>query len=113
MRYATLADGSWNIEDVVALDAILTGFTGARRVTHIAIDSNEQPHIVYGDEAFVGYAARGRSGWSTETIVEAGELRLGQLVSFALDGEDAPHVSMFEVTRSNPLNGTIAYLTTG
>ena len=112
VRYATGGPGQWSIESVTALDSILTGFTGARRITDIAIDSADQPHIVFGDEQIVGRAWRDGAAWITETVVEAGDLRLGQLVSFELAGDDTAHIAVFEVTRANPLRGVVAYLTT-
>ncbi len=112
VRYATQVGRAWEIADVTQLTAVLPGFTGARRITQVAIDGDDRPHIVYGDESIVGYARRDGAAWTTETVAEAGELRLGQLVSFALTQDGRPHLAMFEVTNSNPLNGTVAYLTT-
>ena len=111
VRYATRTGGDWVIEDVTDLDAILPGFTGARRVTHIAIGADDTPHIVFGDESTVGYGVRGEAGWELEPVVAAGDARLGQLVTFALASDGTPHVALFEVTSSNPLNGTVVYLT--
>lgn len=112
VRYATRVDEAWEIVDVTQLTAVLPGFTGARRITQVAIDGDDRPHIVYGDESMVGYARHDGPAWTTETVAAAGELRLGQLVSFALSPDGRPHLAIFEVTNSNPLNGTVAYLTT-
>jgi ribosomal protein S18 acetylase RimI-like enzyme len=111
VRHATNDGSGWAVSDVASLDEILTGFTGARRITHIQIDSEEVPHIVIGDEGGVWYATLERETWDVTQIAERGNLRLGQLVSFALDADDTPHVAFFEVTSSNPLDGTIVYMT--
>jgi hypothetical protein len=43
--------------------------------------------------------------------VEAG-LPLGQLVSLAIDGDDRPHIAIYEVTQTQPLDGLVSYITT-
>lgn len=111
MRYATNDGSGWTIVDVATLDEIPTGYTGARRITHIQIDGNDRPHIVMGDERGVWHATLDGGVWDVIQIAEKGELRLGQLVSFALDAADTPHIAFFEVTSSNPLDGVMVYMT--
>lgn len=108
------ADGAWQIEDVGELNAVEPGFVGARKITAIEIASDGTPQIMYGDEEKVVYATRNGDGsWANTTVVEAGERPLGQLVEFALDGNDQPHVTYFEVTQSSPLEGIVFYGTSG
>ncbi|MFV1999123.1 MAG: hypothetical protein ACC654_02030, partial [Acidimicrobiia bacterium] len=57
------------------------------------------------------YAVRGDSGWEIQQILEA-ELPLGQLISLALSGDDTPNIALYEVTQQQPLDGSVAYLTT-
>ena len=111
VRYATRDGDRWTTSDVDTLSALRTGFTGARRVTAIAIDSDQQPHVVYSDESVVKRAVPDGQAWQTSSIVTAGERPLGQLVSFALDSNDVLHLAVFEVTLENPLQGVVGYLT--
>lgn len=111
VKYATRADGSWVTTEIDTLGAILTGFTGARRVTDIAIDAQQTAHIIYSDEQVVRRAVASDGGWETSTVIEGGGRLLGQLVSFAIGDDGTFHLSVFEVTRSNPLNGVVAYIT--
>lgn len=107
-------DGAWQIEDVGELDAVEPGFTGARKMTAIEMASDGTPQIMYGDKAKVVYATRNSDGsWTNTTVVEAGDRPLGQLVEFALDGNDQPHVTYTEITQGNPLEGIVFYGTTG
>lgn len=113
VRYATLEDGGWTTGDVDRLTDLLPGFTGARRVTAIAVDSDQIPHIVYSDERVVRRAIANAGGWDTSTIASAGDRILGQLTSFRLAEDGIAHIALFEVTRSNPLSGIVAYVTNG
>ena len=95
------------------LDAVQAGMVGARKITSIAVDSTGVPHIAFTDRRKVVYASRAGGAWSETLIYENREGRLGQLVEFALDGQDRPHVTFFEVTATSPaLMGDIKYGTT-
>lgn len=59
--------------------------------------------------AITWFAVRGEFGWEVQQIVQAG-LPLGQLVSLAIDGDDRPHIAIYEVTQ--PLDGLVSYITT-
>jgi hypothetical protein len=111
VRYATNAGGAWSVEDVDTLDAVEIGFTGARRITDIDVDSAGIPNIAFADTTVVRLATGGDSGWTVEDVAAAGPLPLGQLVSLELDGADVPHIATYEVTAPSPLNGVIVYLT--
>ena len=108
------ADGAWQIEDVGELSAVEPGFVGARKITALELANDGTPQIMYGDEGKVVYATRNSDGsWTNATVVEAGDRPLGQLVEFALDGNDQPHVTYFEVTQGSPLEGIVFYGTPG
>lgn len=108
------ADGAWQIEDVGELSAVEPGFVGARKITALELANDGTPQIMYGDEEKVVYATRNSDGsWTNATVVEAGDRPLGQLVEFALDGNDQPHVTYFEVTQGSPLEGIVFYGTPG
>jgi hypothetical protein len=113
VRYATNAGGAWSVEDVATLDAVEIGFTGARRITDIDIDSAGIPRIAFTDTAVVRLATGDEAGWTVEEVAAAGPLPLGQLVSLELDDADVPHIATYEVTAPSPLNGVIVHLTQG
>ena len=58
-------------------------------------------------------AQPGDGGWQTETVTEAGDVPLGQIVSLEIDGADRPHIAFATVTAKGPLDGTILYATRG
>ncbi|MHA1567713.1 MAG: hypothetical protein ACTSX7_20565, partial [Alphaproteobacteria bacterium] len=108
------SDGAWQIEDVGELNAVESGFTGARKITAIELAGDGTPQIMYGDKVRVVHAVRNDDGsWETSTVLEAGDRPLGQLVEFALDQADRPHVTYFEVTQASPLEGIVFYGTPG
>ncbi len=107
-------DGNWQIEDVGELNAVEPGFTGARKITAIEIASDGTPQVMYGDKERIVHATRNADGsWANTTVLESSGRALGQLVEFALDGDDRPHVTYFEVTSPSPLEGVVFYGTTG
>lgn len=106
------ADGSWSDEVIADLGAVNLDFFGARRVTDVTIGDDGQPVVAYSDESFIAVADRSADGsWSSETIVQAGERPLGQLVSFDLDSDGNRHLAFHEVTQPNPLTGEVIYVT--
>ncbi len=113
VRYATRDGGTWITADVDTLTDLQTGFTGARRVTAVAVDSNQAPRIVYSDQSVVMTAVPSGDGWDTTAIVTAGDRPLGQLVSFRLADDGTVHLAIFEVTSPGPLAGVVAYITSG
>lgn len=111
VRYATNAEGDWSVEDVAVLDAVEIGFTGARRITDIDVDSDGTPYIAFADTTVVRLATEGGGGWEVEDVAAAGSLPLGQLVSLELDDAAVTHIATYEVTSPDPLDGVIVYLT--
>lgn len=110
VRHAWREGGAWKTEDVGTLDKIRPGMTGARKITAIALDADDNPHIMFADRAVVKYASRENGAWSTSTVFENKGNKLGQLVEFALDSNAMPHVTFFELTRtSGSLFGDILY----
>ncbi len=113
VRYAWRdADGEWAFEDIIELEKVPTGSVGSRKITSIAFDSQDNPHIAYGDRLIVGYAVRDESGeWVhhlvAESTTETGNL--GTLVELALDSQDEPHLVYFTVSNFSPLNGEVVY----
>ena len=107
--FASRGDGGWASETVGQLTAFSE--PNARRNSSLAFDSQGRAHVVFSDTVGVWYAVRGESGWEIQQIVEAG-LPLGQLVSLAIDGDDRPHIAIYEVTQTQPLDGLVSYITT-
>ena len=75
----------WEIETVDS-----AGDTGW--CTSIALDSNDYPHISYGDDwDTLKYAKWNGATWDIETVDSAGNV--GEYCSLALDSSDYPHIS--------------------
>jgi hypothetical protein len=92
------ADGGWTVEEIAELDDVELGMTGTRRNSAIAVDATGVPHVVLSDRSVLSYAVRGVDGWEVEELAQAGAAPLGQLVSFQLGADGAPHLSFFEIT---------------
>ncbi|GMQ98746.1 MAG: hypothetical protein BMS9Abin17_1273 [Acidimicrobiia bacterium] len=108
--YATRGDGGWTQETIGQLDAFSE--LNARRNSSLAFDSQGRPNVAFSDTEGAWYAVRGDSGWEIQQILEA-DLPLGQLISLALSEDDTPNIALYEVTQQQPLDGSVAYLTTG
>ena len=106
--FAVRGDDGWASEVVGQLTAFVEG--NARRNSSLAFDPQGRAHVAFSDTEGVWYAVRGESGWDIQQIVEA-DLPLGQLVTLAVDGDARPHIAIYEVTQSNPLDGVVAYIT--
>jgi hypothetical protein len=111
VRYATRTGDTWATADVDSLTDLRIGFSGARRVTAVAVGPDDRPTVAYSDESVVKLATSDGSAWSQVTLVEAGDRPLGQLVSLELSADGIPHLAIFEVTSESPLTGVVAYIT--
>ena len=102
---------SWNVEDVDTLDNIFTGFFGARLITSIALDDDDNPIIVYSDQSVIKLAYQVQFQWHIETIVEAGDLPFGQLVAMERGSDGTIHLSYTEITAREPpgITGMVKY----
>jgi hypothetical protein len=88
----TWYDGNaWQVETVETVGQ------GASKVTSLALDGMDHPHISYatGHPDAVKYARHDGSSWQIETVDGAGWLS-EHGVSLALDGSDHPHLSYVE-----------------
>jgi len=111
VKYATRADAEspWETREIDSLDKLAFGFIGARNITSVAVDSEGKPWVAYSDEKKLRIAVWNGSDWDIDTVVDAGDKTLGQLVVMKLDSNDEPHLTYFEVTSTRPLNGKIMY----
>ena len=51
--------------------------------------------------------------WQIETVTEAGDIPLGQIVSLDVDEAGRPHVAFADVTDKGQLDGNVWYATRG
>ncbi len=110
VRYATRADGAWQITTVGTLSDVVAGFTGARKITAIEVDADGAPHIMYGDQSQLVYASPNADGTWTNTVArEATGRPFGQLMEFDLAADGTAHFTSFEVTQASPLQGIVFY----
>lgn len=103
-------DGSgWVTEDVLALNDIVLGMTGARRITSLQVLDDGTPVIASTDRTGVWLSTRTGEDWQHELVYAAGDRPLGQQVQLvASDG--ALHLTTFDVATPSPLSGDILYL---
>ena len=91
LKYAKWTGSGWSIER-----ADSSGDVG--RISSLALDGNNYPHIGYSDLIELGnadlkYAKRTGSGWSTETVDTNGSI---SFISIAVDSNDNPHMSYYQ-----------------
>jgi len=89
LKYARLSGGSWIAEVVAPMDDV----TDPGRHIALAIDSNDQLHIVFSNQnQHLGYARRtGGASWTVAVADPAGST--GRHVDLAIDGADTLHAS--------------------
>ncbi len=113
VKIAIWKNSEWNITIVDSLNYVSIGFSGARNMTSLTLDSQMNPHLTYSDQKILKYAKWDGSGWQRETILDVSNTStvLGQLTSLQLDTEENVHVSYYEVTKKIPLEGIVKYVT--
>ena len=111
VKYATIGqdDSAWEIRDVGALQRLSYVWPGPRRFTSMAVDREGNPWIAYSDEEVLNLAVWDGSSWQTQPVVDAGDRRLGQVVSLKLDSGGHPHLAYFEVIDKSPQTGVVKY----
>ena len=102
---------SWNIQRIDTLERVFLGFFGARKNSSLVLDENDNPIVAYSDQKLVKLAWWDGSQWVLETVVTAGESRLGQQVSLGLDNSGVLHLAFADVaSRSGPgIRGAVKY----
>lgn len=108
IKYAVRRTGSnWEISQVDTLSRIVTGFTGARNLTSLVLDSQGHPWMAYSDEQDLRLAIFDGAKWQIEGVARAETNPFGQIVSLKLDAQDAPHIAYATVTDKQVLDGFI------
>jgi hypothetical protein len=115
LKYARLTETGWQIETIDELQ-------NASSRVYLEIDSNNNPHVLYGYEISgpqgvliaINYATRNSSGWNIQTVVsDAGSGNFGNL---ALDSKGYPHFVYIrpqihpDYGYYTPLNTTLIYV---
>jgi hypothetical protein len=113
IKIAVWKNSIWNITNIDSLDHVFIGFSGARNMTSLTLDSQMNPHLTYSDEKILKYTKWDGSNWQREKIVDVSNTStvLGHLTSLQLDTEGYVHVCYYEVTNKTPLRGIVKYVT--
>ncbi len=113
IKIAVWENSEWNITNIDTLYYVSIGFTGARNMTSLTLDTQMNLHLTYSDEKILKYANWNGSNWQRETILDVSNTStvLGQLTSLQLDTEGYVYVCYYEVTNKIPLRGIIKYVT--
>ncbi|MBU2567313.1 MAG: hypothetical protein KJ967_00875, partial [Elusimicrobia bacterium] len=84
----------WNVQTVDS-----AGYVG--HYTSIALDTNNYPHISYGDSTNwdLKYAKWTGTSWSIQTVDSAGSV--GYRTSIALDTNNYPHISYWDIANDD------------
>lgn len=96
VQYAVLENDAWAIDTIDTLENIQLGFGGARKLVSMAIDSGGDPHLAYGTQRAVRYAARSEDDWTTTTVLETSQSQYNGLVVMRLDPQDNPGIVFWQ-----------------
>jgi len=98
VRYGVLDNGKWQIETIDTLDHIELGFSGARKLVSLELDSQGRARVAYGDRQVLKYAERDENAkWNRTTVLQSDkDLYNGQVV-LRLDAvDDAPAIAFWQ-----------------
>jgi hypothetical protein len=103
----------WSITNIDSLDNVFIGFSGARNMTSLVLDSQMNPNLTYSDQKIMKYAKWNGSNWERQIIIDVSGTStiFGQQTSMQLDNKGYVHISYYEVTSSSPLTGIVKYVT--
>jgi hypothetical protein len=113
VKIAIWNNTEWDITNIDSLDNVFIGFSGARNMTSLNLDSQMNPHLTYSDQKIMKYTKWDGANWQREIIVDASGTStiLGQQTSMQLDNQGYAHIAYYEVTNSVPLRGIVKYVT--
>ena len=92
VKYGVLENGSWSIDTVDATIANINNSDGRKQVS-LDLDSNDQPHISYGDQQSINYATKTDSSWNSTPVLSADENTYNGLVVLRLNSLDQPTIA--------------------
>jgi hypothetical protein len=95
LKYAQWTGSDWNIQVISSVNLQDETSTDFGSGTSLAVDSNDQPHIVFvgGERDHLRYARWDGNVWTVEDVSNIREVYL--YVSIALDSKDRPHITYF------------------
>jgi hypothetical protein len=113
VKIAVWNNTDWNITNIDSLYHVFIGFSGARNMTSLTLDSQMNPHLTYGDLKIIKYTKWDGSNWQRQIIIDLSDtsMNLGQQTSMQLDNNGYIHIAYFEVTGYFPLTGNVMYVT--
>ncbi len=111
VKYIYKSGGNWIAQNVDYLYNVPITFTGARRITSLRQDTDGKLHLCYGDRDVIKYANLENGSWAIETLVNEinTAILLGAQTSLALDNNNIPHITYFEIIMESPLTGNVIY----
>jgi len=111
IKFARWDGSSWTSQRIDKLENVAAGFFGARKTSSVKLDGQDNPIVVYSDEKVIKLAWWDGDRWNLETVLNAGDLPLGQQVSLSLAGDGVLHLTFADVTNkgSPGVNGSIKY----
>jgi hypothetical protein len=86
---------NWEVVDETGQDGLFPSFQGAS----LALDSNGNPHISYGESGILKYAKRDNTGWAIEVVDSEGSV--GYETSIAVDTNDRPCIAYRDTTNDD------------
>ncbi len=113
VRFASRSDGTWLFEDIGTLESVHTGMIGARKITALAFDADDNVFAAYTDQSRLVFARRTDSGWEQHIVLESAPDTglLSQLVELALDSKGQPHLVTYVADDAGLTNAEVLYLT--
>ncbi len=97
VMYGQFVDGAWSTSAVEQLSNVKLGPSGGLKMVSLVIDSNNTPHIAYGDSRTVNYAVRNDRDWKRSLVLHSAEDRYNGLTVLRLHPEsDLPYVAFWE-----------------
>ena len=98
VQLATRINNSWSIETI---DQLTDLNPGARNPVTLAIDSDDNLHVAYGDQSDIRYARKINGSWLIDVVAESeGSGTYGATVGLALDQSNDPHIVYWTFLRT-------------
>ena len=111
IKFARWNGSEWDTQSVGELSNVVIGHFGARKISSLVLDKNDNPIIAFSDEDIIKLAWWDGSEWQVETVLTAEGTPLGQQVSLALDNDGVLHLTFADAAGKRPpgVTGVIFY----